>query len=144
MCAEHQCIGSYCSGFDSVEIFQSDLVLLVLLLAQMKKRHTGLFSIRFLWQVCKYFDRCEEKSSQELVLVWMWTRYDQYLVYCLNVPFAGHLCPTCWVNSKVSDLSSGPRTPDLYWIKSFRKGNVLTPCEVQHLVAHAHSWWMFS
>lgn len=68
--------------------------------SQIKKRHIGLFSIRFLWQVCKYFDRCEEKSSEELVLVRMWTRYDQYLVYCLNVPFAGHLCPTCWVNSR--------------------------------------------
>lgn len=68
--------------------------------SQIKKRHIGLFSIRFLWQICKYFDRCEEKSSQELVSVRMWTRYDQYLVYCLNVPFAGHLCPTGWVNSR--------------------------------------------
>lgn len=41
--------------------------------SQIEKRHIGLFSIRFLGQVCKYFDRCEEKSSQELVLVRMWT-----------------------------------------------------------------------
>lgn len=85
-------------GLTRSRSFKVTLVLLVLLLAKSKRDTLGSSQYGSFDKYANILIGGEEKSSQELVLVRMWTRYDQYLVYCLNVPFAGHLCPTCWVN----------------------------------------------
>lgn len=87
-------------GLTRSRSFKVTLVLLVLLLAKSKRDTLGSSQYGSFDKYANILIGGEEKSSQELVLVRMWTRYDQYLVYCLNVPFAGHLCPTCWVNSR--------------------------------------------
>lgn len=141
--AQCQCIRSYCSVPDLVKSFQSNLMLLGLSLNASLDKFVSI--------VKRIKRNLKLSRFTEVVLISMWSRNDQYLVFRLTVTFAGHLCPPCWGNLRSRNFSCGPWTPDSNWIKSFKKWKCSVSlwgatlgCTCSLSYELWLPWWMFS